>query len=136
MGKHHAKKKGILKNLATPICYLSVRKYKKLYPRGSQPESFHVTASVGLFQKALRLNQLSLESNSGTVIYETTEYWNQRTCNKGMLQSLTASDKQKEKFNLELSFQNQSFNGKICMQQLTRSNMKLRKTKSISLIYY
>ena len=58
-------------------CHLEEKEYKKLYPTGSKPGSFHGTAKVHKLKIGIGLKQLTARpiiSNIGIANYETAEY--------------------------------------------------------------
>ena len=59
--------------------YFDEKEYKKLYPTGSRPRSFHETAKVHKLGKGEDLNELTIRSifsNIETATYETAKYLN------------------------------------------------------------
>ena len=58
-------------------CHLEEKEYKKLYPMGSKPGSFHGTANVHKLKIGIGLKQLTARpiiSNIGIANYETAKY--------------------------------------------------------------
>ena len=69
-----------MKHFLTKIkCHLEEKEYKKLYPTGSKPESFHGTAKVHKLKIGKGLKQLTARpiiSNIGIANCETAKYLN------------------------------------------------------------
>ena len=59
--------------------YLDQNEYKRMYPTGSRPGLFYITAKVHKLENGERLNELTMRpiiSNIGTATYETAKFLN------------------------------------------------------------